>query len=60
VFPVRTLTADEATHLRQGKRVAASGQGVGPVAALDPDGELVALLEDRGPQARSLLVVPPR
>jgi tRNA pseudouridine55 synthase len=60
VFPVRTLTADETTDLRHGKRVSASGQGEGPVAALDPGGELVALLEDRGPQARSLLVVPPR
>jgi tRNA pseudouridine55 synthase len=59
VFPVRTLTADETTDLRHGKRVSASGQGAGPVAALDPGGELVALLEDRGPQARSLLVVPP-
>jgi tRNA pseudouridine55 synthase len=59
VFPVRTLTADETTDLRHGKRVSASGQGEGPVAALDPGGELVALLEDRGPQARSLLVVPP-
>ena len=59
VFPVRTLTADETTDLRHGKRVSASGQGTGPVAALDPGGELVALLEDRGVQARSLLVVPP-
>lgn len=59
VFPVRTLTADETTDLRHGKRVSASGQGDGPVAALDPGGQLVALLEDRGPQARSLLVVPP-
>ena len=59
VFPVRTLTTDETTDLRHGKRVSASGQGEGPVAALDPGGELVALLEDRGPQARSLLVVPP-
>jgi tRNA pseudouridine55 synthase len=59
VFPVRTLTADETTDLRHGKRVRASGQGDGPVAALDPGGKLVALLEDRGVQARSLLVVPP-
>jgi tRNA pseudouridine55 synthase len=58
VFPVRTLTADETTDLRHGKRVRASGQGDGPVAALDPGGELVALLEDRGAQARSLFVVP--
>jgi tRNA pseudouridine55 synthase len=59
VFPVRALTAHETTDLRHGKRVPASGQGDGPVAALDPTGELVALLEDRGPEARSLFVVPP-
>jgi tRNA pseudouridine55 synthase len=58
VFPVRTLTVAETTDLRHGKRVGASGLGAGPVAALGTGGELVALLEDRGPQARSLLVVP--
>lgn len=58
VFPVRRLDAAEATTLRYGQRLSASGLGDGPVAALGPDGDLVALLEDRGGQARSLLVVP--
>jgi tRNA pseudouridine55 synthase len=58
VFPVRRLDAAEATTLRYGQRLAASDLGDGPVAALGPDGDLVALLEDRAGQARSLLVVP--
>ncbi len=58
VFPVRRLDAAEATTLRYGQRLSASGLGDGPVAALGPGGDLVALLEDQGGQARSLLVVP--
>jgi tRNA pseudouridine55 synthase len=59
-FPVRELTADEARALSYGRRVAAGGQGAGvTVAALAPDGELVALLEDKGPQARPVLVFGP-
>ncbi|HET8614397.1 MAG TPA: tRNA pseudouridine(55) synthase TruB [Actinomycetales bacterium] len=58
IFPVRRLDAAEAATLRFGQRVTASGLGDGPVAALGPDGDLVALLEDRAGQARSLLVVP--
>ena len=58
VFPVRALRADEATTIRHGQRLPASGLGAGPVAALGPDGDLVALLEDRGGEARSLFVVP--
>jgi tRNA pseudouridine55 synthase len=57
-FPVRRLDAAEATTVRYGQRLTASGLGEGPVAALGPDGDLVALIEDRGGQARSLLVVP--
>ncbi len=60
-FAARELTEAEVTALRYGQRVDATGAGagIGPVAAFAPDGSLVALLEDRGPQARSLLVVPP-
>jgi tRNA pseudouridine55 synthase len=57
-FPVRRLDAAEATTVRYGQRLTASGLGEGPVAALGPDGDLVALIEDRGGRARSLLVVP--
>ncbi|MBD5788169.1 tRNA pseudouridine(55) synthase TruB [Cellulosimicrobium terreum] len=44
-FPVRELTADEATALSYGQWVAASG-GAGTTAAFAPDGDLVALVED--------------
>ncbi|HEY0214885.1 MAG TPA: tRNA pseudouridine(55) synthase TruB [Cellulomonas sp.] len=59
-FPVRELTADEARALSYGQRVPAGGAGSGvTVAAIGPDGVLVALLEDRGPQARPVLVFGP-
>ncbi len=59
-FSARELTAAEVTALRYGQPVDASGRGDGPVAGFAPDGELVALLEDHGPRAKSLLVVPER
>lgn len=56
-FPVRELTPDEARALSYGQRIPATGSGAGEtVAALTPDGELAALLEDRGPHARPVLV----
>jgi tRNA pseudouridine55 synthase len=66
-FPARELTDDEVRALRYGQRLPATGpvgpvdavRPVGPVAGFAPDGSLVALLEDRGDHARSLLVVPP-
>lgn len=57
-FPVRWVSAEEATTLRHGQRLEASGLGDRTVAAIGPDGDLVALLEDRGDQARSVLVIP--
>lgn len=57
-FATRDLDADEVRALRHGQRVDASERGVGPVAAFAPDGSLVALLEDRGPSAKSLIVIP--
>jgi tRNA pseudouridine55 synthase len=66
-FPARELTEAEVTALRYGQRIDAGGAPLppgeaapGPLAGFAPDGSLVALLEDRGPVARSLLVVPPR
>ncbi len=59
-FTARELTDDEVRALRYGQRIAATGTAQVPVAAFAPDGSLVALLEDRGGQARSLLVVPER
>lgn len=59
-FVARELTDAEVTALRYGQRIGAAGAaGLTPVAAFAPDGSLVALLEERGPVARSVLVVPP-
>ena len=59
-FPVRELTADEAAALSYGKRIA-GGQPCpdGPVAAISPDGALVALLDERGDEAAPVLVFAP-
>jgi tRNA pseudouridine55 synthase len=51
VFPERRLTAEEATALGYGQRVAATGRP-GLTAAVDPGGRLVALVEDAGSTAR--------
>ncbi|GIG37864.1 tRNA pseudouridine(55) synthase TruB [Cellulomonas pakistanensis] len=56
-FAVRELTEAEARALSYGQRISATGSGAGvTVAALTPEGELAALLEDRGPHARPVLV----
>jgi tRNA pseudouridine55 synthase len=61
-FAVRDLTQDEARALGYGQWVAPSGSG-GTVAAIAPDGSLVALLEDtsrRGERlAKPVLVLAP-
>ncbi|MDM7990363.1 tRNA pseudouridine(55) synthase TruB [Arthrobacter sp. zg-Y877] len=60
LFPVRTLSAAEAEDLSHGRRITATGNGEpGPVAAIDPDGRVVGLLEDKGTQAKALLVFAP-
>jgi tRNA pseudouridine55 synthase len=51
VFPPRPVTAQEATALTYGQRIPATGVP-GPHAAVDPDGRLVALVEDFGATAR--------
>ncbi|MGY1746585.1 tRNA pseudouridine(55) synthase TruB [Blastococcus sp. SYSU D00695] len=58
VFPRRAVTAEEATALGYGQRVPATGTA-GLVAAVDPAGRLVALLEDAGPTARVSVGFPP-
>ncbi|SKC78930.1 tRNA pseudouridine(55) synthase TruB [Krasilnikoviella flava] len=52
-FPVRELSADEARALGYGQWVPASGER-GTVAAIGPDGTLVALLEDTRRRGESL------
>lgn len=59
-FPVRRLTDGEARAVAVGQFLDASGAGDGVVAALDPDGAVVALLRDRGGRARPVLVLAPR
>jgi len=57
-FPVRDVTAEEARALGYGQRLPASGID-GVVAAIDPDGILVAVLEDSGGSARPVVVLAP-
>ncbi|MCQ2001920.1 tRNA pseudouridine(55) synthase TruB [Arthrobacter sp. zg-Y108] len=60
LFPVRSLSAAEAEDLSHGRRITAAGDGQpGPVAAVDPDGRVVGLLEEKGGQAKALLVFTP-
>jgi tRNA pseudouridine55 synthase len=58
-FPARRLTEGETAALSHGRRLSASGQGPGPVAAFAPDGTFVALVEDSAGQARPLAVFVP-
>ncbi|HEY8719451.1 tRNA pseudouridine(55) synthase TruB [Pengzhenrongella sp.] len=59
-FPVRDLTPDETRDLSYGKRIDAGEPGASePVAAIAPDGTLVALLTTSGPHARPVLVFAP-
>jgi tRNA pseudouridine55 synthase len=51
VFPTRTVTPAEARALVHGQRVPATG-AAGLHAAVDPDGRLIALIEDAGPRAK--------
>jgi tRNA pseudouridine55 synthase len=57
-FPRRDVTADEAARLARGGRLPAGGHE-GPYGVFGPDGEVVALVEDRGAEARSLVVFAP-
>jgi tRNA pseudouridine55 synthase len=58
-FPVRALTEAEAQGLSHGVSLATVGAGPGPVAALGPDGTLVALIEEQAGRARPLAVFVP-
>lgn len=56
VFAARTVDGPEAALLGNGRRIEASGRA-GTVAALDEQGRLVALLEDRAGAAQPVLVL---
>jgi tRNA pseudouridine55 synthase len=59
VFPARSVTAEQARALLYGQRIPAT-DAAGPHAAIDPDGRLVALVEDAGATARVTVGFPPR
>ncbi|WP_082566065.1 tRNA pseudouridine(55) synthase TruB [Arthrobacter sp. Soil782] len=71
LFPVRELSSTEALDLSHGRRISASAGGdcggsprndagdQRPVAAFAPDGALIALLENRGSEAKPTLVFAP-
>ncbi|WP_434992725.1 tRNA pseudouridine(55) synthase TruB [Arthrobacter sp. Ld5] len=59
LFPVRELSDTETADVSHGRKVAANTDPDGPVAAYAPDGTLVALLENRGDAARTVLVFAP-
>ena len=59
-LPTRDLTAAEARCVGFGQRIRSAVPGrVGPVAAFAPDGALVAVLDESGPDARSMAVLTP-
>ena len=58
-FEVREVTEADATLLGHGRRLPPWGTGAGTVAAVDPLGRLVALVQDVDGKARPVLVVPP-
>lgn len=56
VFPRRDVSDDDARKVAHGGRLPAVGLGPGPVGVFGPDGTLLALVEERGPVAKSLAV----
>jgi len=59
-FALHELTAEEATAVGHGKRIPIATEGEPVVAALGPDGSLVAMLDESGPEARPIVVFAPR
>lgn len=56
-FPTLALTADQAEMVRHGRPLSdVALAAAGPVAVFDPDGEFVALYEQRGSTARAVAV----
>ncbi|HET9875344.1 MAG TPA: tRNA pseudouridine(55) synthase TruB [Mycobacterium sp.] len=57
-FPRRDLTATEAVAASHGRTLAPAGID-GVYAAIDPDGRVIALLEDAGERTKSVVVIRP-
>ena len=57
-FPRRDITAAQAEDARHGRALEAAGID-GVYAATDPDGRVIALLEDRGAATKSVVVIRP-
>jgi tRNA pseudouridine55 synthase len=55
-LPVHEVTAREATSLGYGQRIPSGPRRADAVAAIDPDGTLVAVLDETRPLARSRVV----
>lgn len=55
-FPRRDVTAEQARTVRHGGPLPATGLGAGPIGVFGPDGELLALMEERGRSAKALAV----
>jgi tRNA pseudouridine55 synthase len=58
LFPPVALTAPEAEDLGNGKRISLGDVAAGPLAAIDPDGRLVGIVESQGGRARVLANFP--
>ena len=60
VLPARELDQEQARALGYGQRIPSALPGrEGPVAAFAPDGTLVAVLDESGPDARPHVVLAP-
>src|SRR5574337_910170 len=57
-FPRRDLTAEESESARHGRSLRAAGIE-GTYATVDPDGRVIALLQDTGQRTKSVVVIRP-
>lgn len=58
-FPVRVLSAEEATRISHGNRIAPGTLGPGPIGLFAPGGEVVALAEERPGYTKPTVVFEP-
>lgn len=59
VMDTIVVTADEARDLRHGKKIAGAGRvNSFPAAAIDPNGDLIGIVDKRGSQVKSVMNMP--